>query len=516
MNHFSHVVSVFHNQRPPEREVLLAGYSGLIKSYDLQAPTPDVLSAISHKHKKYQQNDWMMFTPRHAPDDSLYSHLTFALKYEGINLSVLNELFNVIPPEEIIDIVKLEPTGSYSRRIWFLYEWLQRTKLNLPDATKGNVVDALDPSIQYPGPPRPSKRHRVRNNLPGVPEFCPIVRKTPTLTQFIEANLSKRAQFILGSIHPDILQRAAAFMLLKDSKASYAIEGESPPQTRAERWGSAIGQAGKHELSHDEFLRLQEIIISDFRFTHYGYRNEGGFIGEHERSTGLPIPDHLSARPQDLFSLMNGLIETHLLLKENDFDPIIAASIIAFGFVFIHPLEDGNGRLHRYLIHHVLAEKKFVSANIVFPVSSVILDHIVEYRETLESYSRPRLRLIKWRPTEKGNVEILNETINLYRYFDATKQVEFLYRCIQETIEKTLPEEVDYLKKHDAMKNFIKNYIDMPDRLIDLLIIFLTQENGILSKRARRKEFNSLTETEISVLEKKYAEIFSTDSETPA
>ncbi|MEO8964396.1 MAG: cell filamentation protein Fic, partial [Gammaproteobacteria bacterium] len=178
-----------------------------------------------------------------------------------------------------------------------MYEWLQGTKLNLPDATKGNLVDVLDPTIQYPGPPRPSKRHRVRNNLPGVPEFCPTVRKTPTLTQFIEANLGERAQTILGSIHPDILLRAAAFMLLKDSKASYAIEGESPPQTRAERWGSAIGQAGKHELSHDEFLRLQEIIISDFRFTHYGYRNEGGFIGEHERSTGLPIPDHLSARP---------------------------------------------------------------------------------------------------------------------------------------------------------------------------------------------------------------------------
>lgn len=255
-------------------------------------------------------------------------------------------------------------------------------------------------------------------------------------------------------------------------------------------------------------MRLQEIIISDFRFTHYGYRNEGGFIGIHERSTGLPIPDHISARSKDLFSLMDGLIETHMLLKESDFDPILAASIIAFGFVFIHPLEDGNGRLHRYLIHHVLAEKKFIAANIVFPVSSVILEHIAEYRKNLESYSLPRLPFIKWRPNEKGNVEVLNETINLYRYFDATQQAEFLYRCIQETIEKTLPAEVDYLKKYDAMKNFIKNYIDMPDRLIDLLIRFLLQENGILSKRARRKEFSSLTETEMATLEKKYVEIW--------
>lgn len=253
---------------------------------------------------------------------------------------------------------------------------------------------------------------------------------------------------------------------------------------------------------------MQQIIISDFRFTHFGYRNEGGFIGEHERSTGHPIPDHISARYQDILSLMDGLIEVDQMLKNSDVDAILVATIIAFGFVFIHPFEDGNGRLHRYLIHHVLAEMKFAPVNIVFPVSSVILNRINDYKETLESYSRPLLQYINWRPTEKGNVEVLNETINLYRYFDATKQAEFLYQCIQETIDKTLPEEVDYLVKYDEMKYFLKNYIDMPDRLIDLLIRFLNQENGVLSKRARRKEFNSLTENEIKTLEKKYADIF--------
>jgi hypothetical protein len=74
-------------------------------------------------------------------------------------------------------------------------------------------------------------------------------------------------------------------------------------QARAERRGKAIGQAGMHDLTYDEFLRLQQIIISDFRFTHFGYRNEGGFIGEHERPTGLPIPDHISSHPEDIFNL---------------------------------------------------------------------------------------------------------------------------------------------------------------------------------------------------------------------
>ena len=160
-----------------------------------------------------------------------------------------------------------------------------------------------------------------------------------------------------------------------------------------------------------------------------------------------------------------------------------------------------------YLIHHVLL-KKFTPTNIIFPVSSVILERINEYRETLEAYSSPLLKLIKWQATEKGNVKVLNDTINFYRYFDATKQAEFLYECIKDTIEKTLPEEVDYLKKYDEMKTFIKNYIDMPDRLVDLLVRFMYQEKGILSKRARQKEFSSLTEDEIKIIEKKYSDIF--------
>jgi Fic family protein len=35
-------------------------------------------------------------------------------------------------------------------------------------------------------------------------------------------------------------------------------------------------------------------------------------------------------------------------------DAVIAAAMLAFGFVYVHPLEDGNGRIHRYLIHHIL------------------------------------------------------------------------------------------------------------------------------------------------------------------
>ena len=193
---------------------------------------------------------------------------------------------------------------------------------------------------------------------------------------------------------------------------------------------------------------------------------------------------------------------------EIEFDAVLMAALIAFGFVFIHPFEDGNGRIHRYLFHHVLAEKCIVPKELLFPVSAIILERIQEYRKVLEHFLKSRLDLIEWRPTGNNNVEVLNKTIDLYRYFDATKQAEFLFECVEETVNRTLPEEVEYLRRYDLLNEFIKNSIDMPDNLVDLFIRFLSQNNGKLSKRARHKEFEKMTSSEIQAIERKYEEIF--------
>lgn len=336
-----------------------------------------------------------------------------------------------------------------------------------------------------------------------------MVRKTALLEQYIELDLPQRIKNIIGKIHPDVMARTAAFLLLKDSKASYAIEGESPPQNRAQRWGRVIGQAGQKTITKEELVRLQQIVIDNPRFTKMGWREQEGFIGEHDRRYGTPIPDHISAKWKDIDPLIDGLIATNQKLeKDNSYDAVLAATLIAFGFVFIHPFVDGNGRIHRYLVHHVLLRKAYVSKGIIFPVSAIILESLDEYRRVLESFSKPRLDLIEWKPTDDNNVEILNDTIDLYRYFDATKQVEFLYRCVQQTIEQTIPEEVDYLEKYDLMKEYLDNHFEMPDKTVALLVRFLEQGTGKLSERAKEKEFAVLTDKEIEVIENKYREIF--------
>ncbi|GAA4729235.1 hypothetical protein GCM10023229_03080 [Flavisolibacter ginsenosidimutans] len=230
-------------------------------------------------------------------------HLTFALKYEGLDLCVFKKLFQQIEQSEWLNWISKEPTGQYSRRIWFLYEWLTAQKLPLPDAASGNYIDLLDESLQYGAAADPSKRHRVRNNLPGVPEFCPLVRRTKKLDDFRARNLSDRIKKMIGKIHPDVMARTAAFLLLKDSKASYAIEGEQPPQNRIQRWGRAIGQAGQKALSEEELLRLQQVVIDNPRFTKMGWRTHGGFVGDHDRRHGTPLPEHVSAKREAAVAL---------------------------------------------------------------------------------------------------------------------------------------------------------------------------------------------------------------------
>lgn len=296
--------------------------------------------------------------------------------------------------------------------------------------------------------------------------------------------------------------------MLSDSKASYLIEGEQPTMDRAQRWANILGLAGQNKLTLEELERLQKILIEDTRFIKLGLREEGGFVGSHGRNSREPIPELISAKWQDLPELMDGLVKAENKMQADGYNAVLTAASISFGFVFIHPFVDGNGRIHRYLINDILTRGKFTEAGIIFPVSYVILERINEYREVLKSYSSPRLELIEWKPTEGMNIDVINESIDLYRYFDATKQAEFLFSCIEETTGKILPEEIDYLENYDKMKNYINKNFEMDDSNIDLLINFLKQNGGSLSQRAKSKEFKLLTNSEVQNLENKYCEIF--------
>ncbi len=503
---FSGPVTVFHERTLPERGTPV-GYAALIDAYKLYVPLPRILSATGEHHRTREESGWRILTPRHTPPATLEGQLTFALKYEGLDLAILKRLFQTVGTQSIEALVKATPTGTYARRIWFLYEWLLGGGLNLPDAEKGTYTQVVDPEQQWAIKGATSPRHRLWNNLPGTPGFCPLVFRTRKLDELIQMDLASRARAAVAAVPRDLLARTAAFLLLKDSKSSYAIEGERPAQDRIQRWGRAIGEAGRHPLSLDELLRLQMIVIGDARFVKLGLREEGGFVGEHDRETRFPLPDHISARAEDLPALIDGMIAFDRGTA-GAIDAVIAAAILAFGFVYVHPFADGNGRIHRYLIHHVLAGRGFHPTGVVFPVSSAILENIDAYQAVLEDYSKRLLPVIEWGATTEGNVEVHNDSADFYRFFDATLHAEFLYECVRKTIEEDLPRETEFLARYDRFRAIVETVADMPERTIDLLFRFLHQNNGKLSKRAREREFAKLTDKEVRALEGAYAEIF--------
>ncbi len=144
-------------------------------------------------------------------------------------------------------------------------------------------------------------------------------------------------------------------------------------------------------------------------------------------------------------------------------------------------------------------------------MSASILDHIDDYRKVLEDFSHQIMEYIEWETSTENNVRVKNNTIDYYRYFDATPMAEFLFDCVDDTIKNIIPAEVRYLQKYDAFKNYLDNTFEMPDKMVANLVRFLEQNDGKLSKRARAKEFKLLKETEIDEIENHFRQILASD-----
>jgi Fic family protein len=69
-------------------------------------------------------------------------------------------------------------------------------------------------------------------------------------------------------------------------------------------------------------------------------------------------------------------------------DPIVAASVLSFGFVYIHPFMDGNGRLSRFLFHQALCQSGRLEKGLLLPVSVAMKRNEADYLAALQQFSR--------------------------------------------------------------------------------------------------------------------------------
>ena len=184
--HFSSSAPIFHGEVKPIQGWVV-GYVAIIEKLNLQIPYPSVKAMVSEKNQKFETETWKVFPFKYLPEDNkknskveaLYNHLVFALKYEGVNLLVFAKLNEFLSTKEIFELVNIEPLGQYSRRIWFLIEWVSGKQIKGKSGiTKKSYVTVVDEKLQFAIKGIKSSRHLVINNLPGTNQFCALISRT--------------------------------------------------------------------------------------------------------------------------------------------------------------------------------------------------------------------------------------------------------------------------------------------------------------------------------------------------
>jgi len=466
--------------------VYYCGYEWLKRHYDLDVDSPKPIAKVGG----IKQPDHRLFRSQYRPDDTLIGHLTFALKHENLNLGILATLFQRCDSEELEQWVVANPQGIPSRRVWFFYEWLTGKRLNIPDApAKARYIDVLDEQVYYTASPINSVRHKVRDNLPGTPGFCWLVRKTEAMQAYDAKALQQQMQSTYAD-HP-MIGRAEAFLLTKDSQSSFAIEKEAF-DNRAVRWMKTVRAYMGQKLDAEKLFEMQKQLVAN---PDNGWRKEHGWIGD-RLPDATPLPEHISAPPESLEALMQSWFAAYERLHDG-VHPVVAAAALAYGFVTIHPFTDGNGRIHRFLLHQLGQ----------VPVSSELLAHIDDYIDGLKKISAPILNRSEWTVAADYNIELLNDTTDLYRYADVTEQAEFIYQCVEQFVTQRMPMELEYLRAFDEAKQKIDAQLDMAEKDLTLLVNLCVQNGGHLSKN-KRKLFALLTDKSILFAEQTVLDAF--------
>jgi hypothetical protein len=480
------------------------GYRWLAERYNVSAVQPfRAQSAIAGSRATVREGGYVreFYTPVARPANTLAGHLAFALKHEGIHLEFLARLFEVAPAADLEAWIVAEPTGQYARRAGFLYEYLTGRQLAFPGVATGNYVTALDEKTYLTASqPVNNPRWRVRDNLPGTRDYCPLVLRTARVRQAEQYDCAQHLADLEVEFGADVLQRSAIWLTIKESRANFAIEHEEQHVDRVRRFAAVMEQrCGQYEepLSEGALGALQAQILGP-RATRYGVRRSPVFVGEVDGFT--EVVHYIAPHWNDAPALLSGLRE--FASRTAGASALVRAAVLSFGFVYIHPMSDGNGRISRFLINDVLRRDQAIPAPFVLPVSATIISSIVNrrgYDQVLELFSRPLMRKYAeaWRfgaeqVAEDGvhynlQFDAYQDALPAWRYPDMTDHVEYLAEVVQTTIEQEMRKEANYLRNLRMARERIKMVIEGPDGDIDRILRSVRDNGGKVSNKLLRE-----------------------------
>ncbi|MDF6002635.1 Fic family protein [Pseudomonas aeruginosa] len=431
------------------------------------------------------------YPPAYRPVDDFAGHFEFGLKYEEIHLEFFARLFAAVGPAPIEAWCRNERFGQYARRTGFFYEWLTGHQLDVPDVDNGGYIEAIS-SDQYLTRTDATRvrRWRINNNLPGTVDFCPIVRRTPAVQEALQFDLGAALDELDRAYGADVLMRTASWLTFKESRASFLIEKEADQADRIQRFAHVIAQyCGRIQdpLSDQSLHTLQAAILGHDALG-LGLRRSPVFVGQ--ATMREDIVHYIAPHFDDLTPMLEGLKAFEQATREAE--SLARAAVLAFGFVYIHPMRDGNGRIHRFLINDTLVRDKAVPDGVILPVSATITSSAefrAGYDRTLEVFSRPFMRryaasyrfgeLVTYEDGTPSNFIFDDyESARLaWRYPDLTEHVLYTSRVVVHTIRTEMAEEARVLMIFQLAQERLKEVLEMSDQDANRIIRSI-KENG--------------------------------------
>jgi len=470
----------------------MIGYEFLLSRIPLRMP-PLTQPAQVRPVTRIEEMPELLAVPRHvapADDASLLEHVLFALKHEPMRLAILHEAMKLVPAEELTSALTAQRMGGYLRKAAFIWEKANRRELPLPwDTTGGNYLDLFDQESYYTGPLwERSQKLRINFNGIGPYEFCPVVRRSPALERRGLEVLERLHTWAADPANAGLVDRVLNWAYLSETRDSYAIENETPAPDKERAFLQAMEQLrDRRPLSEDYLVDLQNLVITSAIKQELAFRHEQNWLqrGGH----GALAVRYLPPPPAQVGELMDGLMRL-ANAREGDVPPLVKAALVSFGFVFVHPFMDGNGRLSRLLAQHSLSLQgalPTVNGNpAILPLSVAMKRHEADYLAALESFSRPARQLwdVTWIADNEFAFDFRSSPL-VYAHWNGEAAADFVTRCAEQALEQALVNETAFLQAYDRAYEQIDREFDLPNRTVNLLIQWIHQNNDHMPERRK-------------------------------
>jgi hypothetical protein len=211
---------------------------------------------------------------------------------------------------------------------------------------------------------------------------------------------------------------------------------------------------------------------------HSMFRDYQNWVGE----------SFIAPKPDDVDNMMDGLLRmANSLVNDEHVDALVAAVAVAFGFIFVHPFRDGNGRTHRTLIHLILQRKKFYIGSAIIPFSQAMLaDRLGYYRMLRYCLSDNVMALISYQLEMAEHMTVQTPVTHpWYRYFDATICLEYMNGITDMLIRRSMQAEADFLRAHSNTVSELVSLGISNAEVEDFLEVYL--DKGSLSWNDQRR-----------------------------